>query len=30
VLINHRFAAAVSIEIVQITPFTLDPRLFEP
>jgi RES domain-containing protein len=29
VLINHRIAAAVSIEIVQITPFTLDPRLFE-
>ena len=30
VLINHRVAGAASIEIAEITPFTLDPRLFEP
>ncbi len=30
VLINHRVAQAASIKIAEITPFTLDPRLFKP
>ena len=30
VLINHRVANAASIKIAEITPFTLDPRLFKP
>jgi len=30
VLINHRAEQAASIKIVDITPFTLDPRLFKP
>jgi RES domain-containing protein len=30
VLINHRVAAAASIKIVHVRPFTLDPRLFKP
>lgn len=30
VLINHRTAGAASIEIAEVTPFTLDPRLFRP
>lgn len=30
VLINHRVGDAASIKIVDITPFTLDPRLFKP
>jgi RES domain-containing protein len=30
VLINHRIAHAASIKIAEITPFTLDPRLFKP
>jgi hypothetical protein len=30
VLINHRVAAAASIKIVQVSPFTLDPWLFKP
>jgi RES domain-containing protein len=30
VLINHRHARAVDITIVSATPFTLDPRLFQP
>jgi hypothetical protein len=30
VLINHRAEQAASITIVDITPFTLDPRLFKP
>jgi hypothetical protein len=30
VLINHRVANAASIEVAEITPFTLDPRLFKP
>jgi RES domain-containing protein len=30
VLINHRVAAAVAIQIAQTVPFTLDPRLFKP
>jgi hypothetical protein len=28
VLINHRVYDAASIKIVEIAPFTLDPRLF--
>jgi RES domain-containing protein len=30
VMINHRVAAAASIQIVSIVPFSLDPRLFKP
>ncbi len=30
VLINHRHGAAGSIRIVDVVPFTLDPRLFSP
>jgi RES domain-containing protein len=30
VLINHRMAEAASITIADVTPFTLDPRLFRP
>jgi RES domain-containing protein len=30
VLINHRAAEAVSIRIVDVTSFSLDPRLFRP
>jgi len=30
VLINHRQAASSRIKIVAATPFTLDPRLFQP
>jgi RES domain-containing protein len=30
VLINHRAADAASITILEVTPFTLDPRLFTP
>jgi RES domain-containing protein len=30
VLINHRVADAASIKILQVLPFTLDPRLFKP
>ena len=30
VLINHRIAEAASINIVQLTPFALDLRLFKP
>ena len=30
VLINHRQAGSARIMIVGITPFTLDPRLFQP
>ncbi len=30
VLINHRVSNTVSIKIVEVTPFTLDPRLFRP
>jgi len=30
VLINHRVAAAASIDIVHVIPLTLDPRLFKP
>lgn len=30
VLINHRVASSASIEIVDVTRFTLDPRLFKP
>ena len=30
VLINHRHAAAQSIRVADLTPFTLDPRLFSP
>jgi RES domain-containing protein len=29
VLVNHRAAGASAIKIVEITPFTLDPRLFK-
>jgi RES domain-containing protein len=29
VIINHRAANAASVKIAQITPFTLDPRLFK-
>lgn len=30
VLINHRHAGAARVTIVSVTPFTLDPRLFQP
>jgi RES domain-containing protein len=30
VLINHRAAKAAAIKIAEISPFTLDPRLFNP
>jgi RES domain-containing protein len=30
VLINHRHAAASRIAMTAVTPFTLDPRLFQP
>src|SRR5258708_35178333 len=30
VLINHRHADAARIRIVDVVPFTLDPRLFKP
>ena len=30
VLINHRVANAVLIKIIDVTPFSLDPRLFKP
>ena len=30
VLINHRVAGAASINIVELAPFTFDPRLFRP
>jgi len=30
VLINHRHAARARITTVAVTPFTLDPRLFQP
>ena len=30
VLINHRTSDATLIKIADITPFTLDPRLFHP
>ena len=30
VLINHRLAEVAAINIVQVVPFTLDPRLFKP
>lgn len=30
VLINHRAASAALITIADVTPFTLDPRLFKP
>lgn len=30
VLINHRHADAARIRIVDVMPFTLDPRLFKP
>jgi RES domain-containing protein len=30
VLINHRVANAAHIRVAEITPFTLDPRLFKP
>lgn len=30
VLINHRVANAALIKIADVTPFTLDPRLFRP
>lgn len=30
VLINHRHAARSRIKIVAATPFTLEPRLFQP
>jgi|SRR5438105_1676144 len=30
VLVNHRHARAAEITIVDLTPFTLDPRLFQP
>jgi len=30
VLINHRHAGAARIGIVDVVPFTLDPRLFKP
>ena len=30
VLINHRAAGADAITIAEITPFSLDPRLFKP
>jgi RES domain-containing protein len=30
VLINHRAASSASIKIVDVMPFTLDPRLFRP
>lgn len=30
VLINHRHVGAARITLVSVTPFTLDPRLFQP
>jgi RES domain-containing protein len=30
VLINHRVNDSIKIKIVDVTPFTLDPRLFKP
>jgi RES domain-containing protein len=30
VLINHRSAGAAAIDLEEVTPFTLDPRLFRP
>ena len=30
VLINHQSAGAASIDLEEVTPFTLDPRLFRP
>jgi len=30
VLINHRHTEAVRITIVNVVPFALDPRLFQP
>jgi RES domain-containing protein len=30
VLLNHRVAAAATIQIAETMPFTLDPRLFRP
>jgi RES domain-containing protein len=30
VLINHRTASSASIKIVEVAPFSLDPRLFKP